>query len=130
VLQQLNFRKLALANPTFAPYGQAALDVLENLDLTAKTKHKWVMGESISQTFQFTATGNADLGFISLSQKPKYGSYWVIPEILYKPIRQDVILLNSGKKNIAALAFFEYLKSNEAKNIIQSHYYKVDHQTN
>ncbi|MFT5544278.1 MAG: molybdate transport system substrate-binding protein [Kangiellaceae bacterium] len=130
VLEQLNFRKLALANPKFAPYGQAAVDVLEKLDLMAKSKPKWVMGESITQAFQFTATGNADLGFISFSQKPKHGSYWVIPESLYTPIKQDVILLNNGKENTAAVAFFEYLKSNEAKNIIQSHHYKVAREAN
>lgn len=120
------FRKVALANPKFAPYGQAAVDVLTNLSLLEQTQDKWVMGESISQTYQFVATGNADIGFISYSQKPDYGSYWLIPPTLYKPIQQDAVLLRSAEKNSAAVAFFEFLKSNEAKNIIQSHHYTVD----
>lgn len=120
------FRKLSLANPKFAPYGVAALEVLDSLSMLEQTRPKWVMGESISQTYQFVATGNADIGFISFSQKPEHGSHWLIPETLYKPIKQDAILLSRGEKNAAAIAFFEFLNSNEAKNIIQSHHYKVD----
>lgn len=126
ILETNAFRKVALANPKFAPYGQAAVDVLTNLSLLEQTKPKWVMGESISQTYQFVATGNADIGFISHSQKPEHGSYWLIPPILYTPIRQDAVLLKSAEENAAAIAFFEFLKSNEAKNIIQSHQYTVD----
>ena len=126
ILATNTFRKVALANPKFAPYGQAAVDVLTNLSLLKQTKPKWVMGESISQTYQFVATGNADIGFISHSQKPDHGSYWLIPEELYKPIQQDAILLSSAENNSAAVAFYEFLKSNEAKNIIQSHHYTVD----
>ncbi|MFT4731275.1 MAG: molybdate transport system substrate-binding protein [Gammaproteobacteria bacterium] len=126
VLYDNNFRKVALANPKFAPYGQAAVDVLNHLVLLEQTKSKWVMGESISQTYQFVATGNADIGFISFSQKPDYGSYWLIPEGFYKPIKQDAILLKNAEKNASALAFFQFLKSNEAKNIIQSYHYNVD----
>lgn len=126
ILRTNEFRKLALANPKFAPYGQAAVDVLTNLSLLETTQPKWVMGESISQTYQFVATGNADIGFISYSQKPDYGSYWLIPSTLYKPIKQDAVLLESAEKNSAAVAFFEFLKSNDAKNIIQSHHYSVD----
>ncbi len=126
ILETNAFRKVALANPKFAPYGQAAVDVLNNLSLLEQTKPKWVMGESISQTYQFVATGNADIGFISHSQKPEHGSHWVIPASLYTPIRQDAVLLKSAEKNAAAIAFFEFLKSNKAKNIIQSHQYTVD----
>lgn len=125
-LLESRFRKLALANPKFAPYGMAALDVLSHLDIHEQTKAKWVQGESISQTYQFIATGNADLGFISFSQKPTTGSYWEIPANFYQAIRQDAVLLKKGEQNEAAVAFFEFLKSNEAKNIIQSHHYKVD----
>jgi molybdate transport system substrate-binding protein len=126
VLYDNKFRKVALANPKFAPYGQAAVDVLNHLVLLKQTKSKWVMGESISQTYQFVATGNADIGFISFSQKPAHGSYWLIPEDFYKPIKQDAVLLKNGEKNTVALAFFQFLKSNEAKNIIQLHHYNVD----
>jgi molybdate transport system substrate-binding protein len=125
-LLQNNYRKIALANPRFAPYGIAAKEVLTNLGILEQSKSKWVLGESISQTFQFVATGNADLGFIAFSQKPETGSYWIIPENLYSPIKQDAVLLSHAKINAAALDFFAFLKSNEAKNIIQSHHYIVD----
>jgi len=126
ILKQNTFNKLALANPKFAPYGQAAVEVLRNLSLLEQSKSKWVMGESISQTYQFVATGNADIGFIAFSQKPATGSYWLIPDTLYSPIKQNAVLLKRGEKNKAAQAFFTFLQSIEAKNIIQSHYYNVD----
>jgi molybdate transport system substrate-binding protein len=126
VLYDNQFRKVALANPKFAPYGQAAVDVLKHLSIVEQTKPKWVMGESISQTYQFVATGNADIGFISFSQKPEHGSYWLIPEYYYNPIKQDAVLLENAEQNPAALAFFEFLNSKDAKNIIQSHHYTVN----
>jgi len=126
VLYNNQFRKVALANPKFAPYGQAAVDVLKYLSIVEQSKPKWVMGESISQTYQFVATGNADIGFISFSQKPEHGSYWLIPKSYYNPIKQDAVLLENAEQNPAALAFFEFLNSKDAKNIIQSHHYTVN----
>ena len=85
-------------------------------------------GESIGQAFQMVATGNADLGFISLSQifdprRPRNGgSYWAIPDKLYKPIEQQAVLL---KDMGPAREFLEFLGSQEARRLIRQHGYKV-----
>ncbi len=129
VLKQGNFNKLALANPRLAPYGAAAVEVLDQLGLHKATRAQWVQGENISQTFQFIASGNADLGFVALSQVMvkgviNQGSYWIVPSQLYQPIRQDAVLLQKGKSNAAAKALLDFVKESKARSIIESYGYK------
>jgi molybdate transport system substrate-binding protein len=130
-LRSGNFNKLALANPKLAPYGVAATEVLKGLGLTESTKSKWVMGENISQTYQFASTGNTDLGFVALSQimskgRIEKGSSWIIPSDQYSPIRQDAVLLKNAENNTAAKGLLDYLRSAKARNIIHSYGYKTE----
>ena len=116
-----NFKRLALANPKTAPYGAAAVQVMEHLQLVESLRSKWIKGDSITQTHQFVATGNAELGFVALAQIAlnDTGSRWEIPQEYYNPIRQDAMLLKRGANNVAAKAFIEYLQSEAAKTVIQ-----------
>ncbi len=128
ILKQGTFRYLALANPKTAPYGLAARTVLQKLKLWSPLQPRIVQGENISQTFQFVATRNAELGFVAVSQvlNPKLrlrGSRWNIPETLYDPIRQDAVLLKRGRDNPAALALMNFLSGSEARAIIQRYGY-------
>ena len=125
------FNKLALANPRLAPYGAAAVEVMEALNLKQATESKWVMGENIAQTYQFIVTGNADLGFVAMSQiidkgKVKEGSAWIVPNELYSPIRQDAVLLKRAEDSVAAQDFLNYLKSEKALSIIHSYGYQTE----
>jgi len=102
--------------------------VLAARGLVVALAPKIVTGESIAQAFQFVATGNAELGFVALSQvaapgRPVTGSYWLVPPALYGEIRQDAVLLEAGAKNPAALALLAYLRSDAAKNVIRSYGY-------
>jgi molybdate transport system substrate-binding protein len=129
VLKLGNFNKIAIANPKLAPYGAAAMEVINNTGLTAAITPKLVEGSNISQAFQFVSSGNAPLGFIAISQvfengTLKTGSGWIIPSSLHKPIRQDAILLNPGKNEPAAQALMNYLRSNQAKEVIRSFGYE------
>ena len=129
-LKANQYRHLALANPKAAPYGLAAHEVLEILGLSAVTRHKWVEGQSITQAHQFIATGNAELGFVALSQVYKdgqlsSGSAWRVPAELHTPIRQDALLLKKGEHNPAAAAFIAYLKSAKAAAIIKAYGYQL-----
>ncbi len=128
VLSRGRFDKLALADPKLAPYGAAAHEVLRNMGLLAVLQPKIVQGQSIGQAHQFVATGNADLGFVALSQvsspgRPPIGSWWVVPEGLYSPLLQDAVLLKRGEGNRAATALMAYLKGDKARSIIRSHGY-------
>jgi len=125
VLRAGNFEKIAIANPSTAPYGAAAMKTMKSLALTAHLAGKIVQGNNITQTFQFVETGNAELGFVALSQvlgrDPK--SIWTVPQSLYSPIRQDAVLLTRGSENNAARAFISFLKSPETIKIIERYGY-------
>lgn len=130
VLKGSGFRKLAYANPKTAPYGEAAVQVLDKLGLTTALTPKLVQGESIGQAFSFVHTGNAEIGFVAMSQvleggKLKSGSMWVVPQALYSPIRQDAVLLNRGANNPAAVALVNLLKSPNIKDLIRSYGYDI-----
>lgn len=125
VLASGRFKFLAIANPKVAPYGAAAMDVLKARGLTDALTPRLVTAESIAQAFQFVSTGNAELGFVALSQvaapgKPVAGSYWLVPNTLHGEIRQDAVLLKAGQNNPAAAALMAYLKSAAAREVIQS----------
>lgn len=126
VLGRGGYNKLAYADPRLAPYGQAAEETLQTMGLwNAAVQGKLVTGESIAQTYQFAATGNADMAFIALSQvirdgKVAAGSWWVVPPHMYGPIRQSAVLLSGAKDPAAAQAFLKFLRSEQAAAIIRS----------
>lgn len=128
VLKKGDFKHLAIANPKLAPYGAAAVQVMDKLGVASALQPRLVQGENIAQTFQFVSTGNAQLGFVALSQvmvdgKVRSGSAWQVPANLHDPIRQDAVLLNPGKDSPAAAALLTYLRSDKARAIIQSYGY-------
>jgi molybdate transport system substrate-binding protein len=125
ILRDAKFDKIAIANPSTAPYGAAAIEAMKALGLERSLKGKLVLGNNISQTFQFVETGNAELGFVALAQvvgrDPK--SMWIVPDALYSPIRQDAVLLKKGAGNDAARAFIAFLKSPAALAVIEKYGY-------
>jgi len=126
ILKKGEFRHLALANPRLAPYGRAAREVLQTLGLWKQLRTRLVRGENISQTFQFIASGNAELGFIAYSQMKTFsdsaGSTWEIPENLYHPIEQQAILL---KDRVSTRAFLRFVRGKIAQKIIKTHGYLI-----
>jgi molybdate transport system substrate-binding protein len=127
-LKKNDFDRLALTNPKTAPYGAAAVTVMQRLELYETLRPKLVQGDNVTQTYQFVATGSAQMGFVALAQTvlDNSGSSWEIPSELYEPIRQDAVLLTKGKENRAAIAFLEYLNSEAAHAIIQRYGYAVE----
>ena len=130
VLKKNDYKHLSIANPKAAPYGLAATQVLARLDLTEATKGKLVEGQNITQAFQFVSTGNAELGFVALSQiykdgKVSNGSAWIVPAAMHDPIRQDAVILAKGKDNAAAQALVDYLKGAKAAAVIKSFGYEL-----
>jgi len=130
VLTRGGFRRLAIANPKLAPYGFAAMETLGHLGLTERLKLLIVQGENVAQAAQFVSTGNAELGFVALSQvavpgQRALGSYWVVPHQLYTPIRQDAILLQRGAAHAAARALLAYIRGAKAQAVIRSYGYTL-----
>ncbi|WP_431096906.1 molybdate ABC transporter substrate-binding protein [Polaromonas aquatica] len=129
VLRKGNFRKIAIAAPKLAPYGAAAVETMNKLGLQAVLEPKVVQGESIGQAFSFVSTGNAELGFVALSQvyeggKIKSGSAWIVPAKLHDPIRQDAVLLAKARDSKAALQLMAFLKAEKTKAVIRSFGYQ------
>ena len=127
VLKRDRFAKLAIADPTAAPYGAAAVQTLQRLGVYPAVKARIVQGSSITQAYQFVATGAAELGLVAQSQvvNEPGGSRWLVPATLHAPIDQQAVLLFTGRKNPAARAFLAFLKSPAAVAIIRCYGYEV-----
>lgn len=130
VLQAGQFAHLAIANPKAAPYGAAAVETLTRLNLYERLQPKIVQGENIAQAHQFVGTGNAELGFVALSQVARDGKFtsgsgWIVPASMHAPIRQDAVILGKGGSNPAAAALMAYLKSDKARGIIRAFGYAL-----
>ena len=125
ILKRGTFHKIAIADPLAAPYGVAAVQTMQMLGVSAALAPRIVKGSSISQAYQFVATGAAELGFLALSQVIDLpgGSRWIVPKKLHAPIDQQVVLLRTGQRNPAALAFLKFLKSPAAIAIIRRYGY-------
>lgn len=129
-LRLKQYKRLGMASPKTAPYGVAAMQALQKLDLWDSLQPQIVMGESLGQTMGFIESGNAQLGFVALSQvmDPKIkgkGSRWDVPNTLHEPITQDVILLTKGKDNPAAKALLEFMGGSQVKTIIKRYGYEL-----
>lgn len=129
VLKSTRYKHLAVANPKLAPYGKAAQETLASLGLGDAVASRVVTAESIAQAYQFVASGNAEIGFVALSQvmvpgKPVQGSHWRVPPSLHGEIRQDAVLLKRAQQSAAAQALLAYLRGAEAKALIQGHGYR------
>ena len=125
VLGAGTFAHIAIADPKAAPYGEAGIETLKTLGIYDAVAPKIVTGKSIAQTYQFVASGNAELGFVALSQviNAKGGSQWLVPAADYKPIIQDAVLLKAGEGDSVAKAFLAYIKTPEALAVIRSYGY-------
>lgn len=129
-LRSKTFKRLAMANPKTAPYGVAAMQTMKKLELWENVQPRIVQGESLGQTMGFIESGNAQLGFVALSQvlDPKIkgqGSRWDVPAHLHEPITQDVIVLMKGKDNQAAKALMEFIGGPQARKIIERYGYEL-----
>jgi molybdate transport system substrate-binding protein len=130
VLKKAPFTHIALPNPKLAPYGAAGVNVMKKLGVFDAVEPKLVQAENLPQAYQYVISGNAELGFLALSQVYKDskfadGSTWVIPNDLSPPLRQNAAILTKGQGNPAASALTDYLKSEKAKAVIKSFGYEL-----
>lgn len=129
-LSSERFKHLAIANPKTAPYGAAAMQTMQKLGVWDNLQPRIVTGENLGQTMGFIESGNAELGFVALSQvlDPKLkgkGARWDVPTELHAPIKQDMILLTKGKDNPAARVLMEFMGGPQAKTVIGRYGYEL-----
>lgn len=134
-LRVAGLKTLAIANPQLAPYGLAAREVLEKQRLWSSPPFRIVLGESLGQTFQFIASGNADAGFIALSQVYEWRAQGgrdirdeivVVDTDLHAPIEQQAVLLADARQKEAARLFLEFVRSEAGRRIIASAGYELE----
>lgn len=124
-LLDTSVQRVAIANPQHAPYGQAAEAALKRSQLYDKIAGKLVLGENVSQAAQFVESGNAQAGLIALSHAlapgmKEQGKYWVVPADLYPELNQAAVVLSHSQHKKEAAGFLDYLKTPEARSVLQS----------
>ena len=130
LLERLDSRRLAIANPQTAPYGVAAMQFLGKANLWDSVEPQLVYGENIAQTLHFVVSGNASLGLLARAQAiaerlPKATCSWPVPEPMHDPIEQHAILLHRASDNDVAMDFLHYLRSTAGREVISAYGYEV-----
>ena len=130
VLLNPSIKKIAVANPQHAPYGQAAVAAMEKAGIYEKVKNKLVLGENISQTASFVMSGSADMGIIALSlalspNMKEKGRYFEIPAGDYPPIEQACVILRSSKSKETAKQFLAFVKTAAAADTLKKYGFDV-----
>ncbi len=129
VLSSSSIQHIALANPKTAPYGKAAMEVLEGLTISSTVKEKLVFGESIAQTNQFITSQVAEIGFTAKSvvvsaNIKEQGKWALIDSTLYTPIEQGIVLLkNTPDKQKEAQLFYDFILSKKGQAILKEYGY-------
>ena len=121
--------KFAIANPELAPYGKAAVQALQKLNVWSVLQPKMVLGENIAQTTQYLSTGAAQAGMTALSLvlAPEVASrlrYVLIPQDLHAPLRQRMVLLKNASPQ--AVQFYTFLQGEPARKIFQRYGFSTD----
>jgi molybdate transport system substrate-binding protein len=129
-LLQPAVKKIAIANPQHAPYGKAAVAAMQKGGVYENVKDKLVLGENISQTASFVASGSVDVGIIALSlalspNMKEKGRFAEIPSADYPPIEQACVIMRSSKNAAVAKAFLDFIKSDAIKDALRSYGFEV-----
>ena len=120
-----DLNRMSIANPRTAPYGVAAMEVLDQLDIAGE---QLVLAHNAGGVVAAVASGAAPAGVTALSLAKDRGQLpaWPIPAELHMPLHQDAVLLTTAAQNQAAIAFLDWLKGQDAQHIIRSHGYALD----
>ncbi len=126
-------KKISMGNPQHAPYGRAAAAALKHYGLYDKVSDRLVLGESISQAAQFVESGNAQAGFVALAHATApamqgKGKYWIVPADAYPPLDQGAVVISHSAHKEEAVAFLEYVKSQEATAVLQRYGFTLPEQ--
>lgn len=128
VLNKAAFETLAIANPRYSPYGTASKEALTKLTMWNAMQRKLDKRDDVAEAYSLAATERADLAFTALSLvmrdgKVNAGSWWIVPETMYNPIRQSAVLLSGARDVQAARDFLSFMKSDKARAVMRGYGY-------
>ncbi len=117
-------KKIAIANPKFAPYGRAAEAALKSLGVYDQVKDRLVLGDNVSQAAQFVQSGSADIGVFSLSLAlaptlSQEGRYWEVPLSAYPRLDQGGVILSWVRDRQAAESFRSFLVADQGRDVLK-----------
>ncbi|MCX7626800.1 MAG: molybdate ABC transporter substrate-binding protein [Methylophilaceae bacterium] len=115
--------RIAIANPKHAPYGKRAEEALKAVNLWERIQSKLVMGDNVSQAAQFVQTGNAQVGIIALSlainpELARQGGYYLIPDVLHRPLEQGFVITRRAASNPLARRFADFMDTPAARAVM------------
>ncbi|MDR9467923.1 molybdate ABC transporter substrate-binding protein [Marinospirillum sp.] len=127
ILDSEQLEYLALVNPRTAPYGAAAVEVMQQLGMyeNLRQKEKIAQAENLTQALQYVTSGTAQAGFLALAQiieadGSTRGTSWQPPAELYTPLEQQAVVLTSSPQQEAGQQFLDWLQSEEALAVIRT----------
>jgi molybdate transport system substrate-binding protein len=121
-LTRPDVRRIAIANPSHAPYGMAAREALQSAGLWERLQPKLVMGENVRQTLQYAATGNVDVAIVALSLSVQHAGRWArIPEALHRPIVQMLAVLKQTQHEPQARRFAAFISGPQGRPIMRKY---------
>ncbi|ASB48248.1 molybdate ABC transporter substrate-binding protein [Alkalitalea saponilacus] len=134
VLSENSRARIAIANPSHAPYGERAVEALTYMGLYDKVKSQLIYGENISQAAQFCLTGNAQIGILALAlvMSPNMqtkGNYYLIDDGTHNSLQQGFVILNRAKDNALAHDFARYISSPPAITILEKYGFELPERT-
>jgi molybdate transport system substrate-binding protein len=129
-----SIKKIAIANPMHAPYGQAAVAAMQKENIYQQVKDKLVLGENISETAAYVVSGSADVGIVALSlalspHMKERGRYFEVPEGDYPPIEQACVILSSSKNKEAAQRFLTFIKTPATDGLLRTYGFAVSNRS-
>lgn len=129
-LEQYSDKRLALANPTTAPYGRAALEFLQVSNLESRVEERGVFGENVAQALQFVVSGNATFGLVAVSHVSgaalkETTCSWLVPQRYHRPISQQGVVLTRSRIPDIAERFMTFLASEDALEILRRNGYRL-----
>jgi molybdate transport system substrate-binding protein len=119
-----SFKRIAIANPEHAPYGVAAMQVLETAKIKEAVSGRLVYGENVSDTYRLATSGNVDAAFVSLSlviANSNGGNYIVVPAGAHKPLEQALVVTATKERSLAAKAFVMLVSSSEGRDVMRTY---------
>jgi len=127
-LKNISVKKIAVANPLTAPYGDRSMELLKKQGLYDALQDKIVIADNISAAAQYAFTSNTELGFIAYSfalspDMAGKGYCYIIPQNLYKPIEQACILIKTPVLNTETVKFKKFVLSAAMKPVWEKYGY-------
>jgi molybdate transport system substrate-binding protein len=115
-------KRIAIANPTSAPYGVAAREALQSSGIWQELQPKMILGENITQTQQYVETGNVDIAIVALSNTiNKSGRWTAIDGKLHQPLEQMLAIPKNAPHPEAAKQFANFINAEKGRNLMRKY---------